>query len=124
MTEKYVPEWEKPCWITAIRKTLGTSEERIKELAKKVGWDGQAFGLSISHTIQVAWDLIGKMPDLSLTKEAQGMTPKAFSGSKTTQAKTGLVFTKNHVMPMVKGVLSNYNGHGDEQIVVVATYET
>ena len=121
--EKYVPEWEKPCWIVAINKTLGTPEKRIRELAKKAGWDGKTFGAQIHQTIQVAWDLIGKMPDLSLTKAARGMTPKTFSGSDKTEGKTGMVFTKGHVMPMVNGKVSNYNGHGDEEIVAVATYE-
>lgn len=118
--EKYVPEWEKPCWITAVHNTLGTPDEKIKKLAKKNGWDGECDGAPLHTVIQVIWDLIGKMPDLSLTKAAKGMTPKEFSG---TQKKTGVVFTRAHVMPMVNGKVSNFNGHGEEQVVAVATYE-
>lgn len=117
--QKYVPEWEKPCWIVAINKTLGTPEAKIKELAKKAGWDGKSFGAAVHQTIQVAWDLIGKMPDLSQTKAAKGMTPKEYSGKTNL---TGLVFTRKHVMPMVNGTVSNFNGHGEEQVIAVATY--
>jgi hypothetical protein len=117
---KFVPEWEKPCWIVAINQTLGTPEAKIKALAKKAGWDGKSFGAPVHTAIQVAWDVIGKMPDLSQTKAAKGMTPKEYS-SKTNL--TGMVFTSKHVMPMVNGRVSNFNGHGDEPIIAVATYE-
>jgi hypothetical protein len=118
--EAYQPEWEKPCWIVAIKNTLGVSEEKIKELALKHDWDGKSDGLAVKNVIMIVWDLIGHMPDLSLTKDSRGMTPKEFSG---TQGKTGLVFTKAHVMPMVNGKVSNFNGHGEEEIAAVATYK-
>lgn len=116
---KYQPEWVKPCWLVAINQTLGTPEEKIKKLAIKNGWDGESEGATVNTTIQIVWDLIGKMPDLSLTKESRGKTARDFSG---TTNETGLVFTKAHVMPMVNGRLSNFNGHGEEPIVAVATY--
>jgi hypothetical protein len=117
---KFVPEWEKPCWVVAINQTLGTPETKIKALAKKAGWDGKSFGAPVHTTIQIAWDVIGKMPDLSQTKAAKDMTPKEYS---STTKFTGMVFTRKHVMPMVNGKVSNFNGHGDEQIIAVATYE-
>lgn len=118
--EKYVPEWEKECWVTAIHKTLGTPDAEIKKLAKKAGWDGVCFGAPVNVVIKVIWDLIGKMPDLALTKAAKGMTPKEFSG---TQEKTGVVFTRGHVMPMVNGIVSNFNGYGEDEVVVVASFD-
>jgi hypothetical protein len=118
LEDKHVPEWEKPCWVTAINKALGTPEDEIKELAKRAGWDGESFGAPVHTVIQVIWDKIGKMPDLSLTKTARGMTAKEFS---STQNKTGVVFTKHHVMPMINGKLSNFNGHGEDEVIAVAT---
>lgn len=121
--EKYQPEWEKPCWIVAIKNTLGLSEDAIKKLARKNGWDGKSEGLELHKVIQIVWDVIGKMPDLTLTKFAKGKTPRSLSSSSISKGKTGIVFTRAHVMPMVHGVVSNFNGHGEEAVVAVATYE-
>jgi hypothetical protein len=115
----YVPEWEKPCWIVGITKTLGVTDAKVKKLALKNEWDGVSTGLAIKSVLLIVWDLIGHMPDLSLTKDAKGMTARQFSGKTTAR---GLVFTKAHVMPMVRGQVSNFNGHGEEQVVAVASY--
>jgi hypothetical protein len=50
------------------------------------------------------------------------LTPKTLSRSALSKGKTGLVFTRAHVMPMIHGQVSNFNGHGDEPIAAVATY--
>lgn len=118
----YVPVWGLPCWLHAICETTGASEARVKKLAKKEGWDGKSFGITTTQVIGIIWDIYGKMPDLTLTKIAKGKTPKQFSGEQLGGAANGLVFTKAHVMPMLNGVVSNYNGHGDDPITVVATY--
>lgn len=117
-------EWEKPCWIVAINKTLGTSEDKIKELAKSNGWNGQTESLAVQGVIGVVADLLGQIPDLSLTKPARdsGLSAKEFSGSDLAGGKSGLVFTRKHVMPMINGRLSNFNGHGEEPVAAVATY--
>lgn len=49
------------------------------------------------------------------------MTARQFASSKLATGR-GLVFTAAHVMPMVNGTVSNYNGHGEEKVVAVATF--
>lgn len=120
---KFVPEWEKPCWIHAIHKTLGTPETKIKKLAIKNGWDGESEGAKIYQVIGIVMDIIGKMPDLSLTRDTKNMTPKELSDSKIADNRTGLVFTGQHVMPMVHGKISNFNGHDEEKILAVSTWD-
>lgn len=117
-------EWEKPCWVVAINKTLGASDDKIKTLAKSNGWDGKTESLSVQGVIGVTADLLGQIPDLSLTKPARDskMSAKEFSGSDFAAGKSGLVFTRKHVMPMINGRLSNFNGHGEEAVAAVATY--
>lgn len=117
------PDWVKPCWLVAIKNTLGLPESKIKALATKNGWDGVSEGAKVDQVIMMVWDVIGKMPDLSLTRAASTFTPKNLSGSALVDGKTGLVFTRTHVMPMVNGRLSNFNGHGEERVIAVATYD-
>ena len=120
---KSMLEWVKPCWIHAINKTLNVPDKQIQELGVKNGWDGKSSGAPIHIVISIVWDLIGKAPDLTLTKAAKGMTPKEVSSSNLVKNKTGLVFTKQHVMPLVNGQVSNFNGHGEEQILAIATFD-
>ena len=118
----YVPVWELPCWLHAICETTGTPEAKVKKLAIKEGWDGKSDGLAAAKVIGIVWSIHGKMPDLTLTKLAKGKTAKQFSGEGLAAGKTGLVFTRAHVMPMSNGVVSNFNGYGDDEVVIVATY--
>ena len=118
---KYVPEWEKECWVHAINKTLKTPDEKVKQLALENGWDGKSFGAAIKVVISIVYDLMGKMPSLELTRDSKGMTARQFASSKLAVGR-GLVFTRGHVMPMVNGAVSNYNGHGEEEVVVIATF--
>lgn len=120
---EHVPEWEKPCWIVALTRTLGVSESRVKSAARSNGWDSKSSGLPLSTVISVAWDFLGYQPDLSLTKAASSYTVRRLSASHIVNGKTGIVFTKSHVMPLVDGHLSNFNGHGDEMVVVVAIFQ-
>lgn len=122
VTETARPEWEEPCWLVAIHKTLGTDKEKIKKLALRNGWNGVDEGAKIHTVLQIVWDLIGHMPDVTLTKPAAGMTPRQFSGSELAGTMRGLVFTREHVMPLVRGAVSNFNGYGDDKIIAVATY--
>jgi hypothetical protein len=103
----------------ALEKTLRVPEKRITDIARRFGWDGVAFGLSIADTIHIAVAISGKPFDLSQTKAAKSMTARQYSG---TTKLTGLVFVRGHVMPMVKGALSNFNGYGDEEIIAIATF--
>ena len=114
-------DWEKPCWIVALKRTTGASESKIKQLAKKEGWDGQEFGLPTAKTISILWELIGKKPDFTETAKIlkTPTTPKRYSG---TTKLTGLVFTDAHVMPMIRGEVSNFNGHGDDVVKAVVTF--
>jgi hypothetical protein len=113
------PDWERSCWIVALEKTLRVPEKRITDVARSFGWDGVTFGLSVADTIHIAVAITGKPFDLSATKAAKGMTARQYSG---TTKLTGLVFVKGHVMPMVKGALSNFNGYGDDEVLVVAIF--
>lgn len=116
------PDWEKSCWVVALRDTTKTTEAQIKKLAKKNDWDGKSSGLTIEATIRTAWDIIGHMPDLSFTRKASGMTPKSVDLAAPLAGRTGLVFTNKHVMPCVHGRLSNFNGYGDDKVVAVAVW--
>lgn len=117
-----VPDWEKPCWVVALRDTTSADELELYQLARGEGWSGKTTGLELVKVISLAWGIIGHKPDLSLTRPAveQKFTPKTLSSSALVRGKTGLVFTKGHVMPMVSGKLSNFNGHGDEPVIVIA----
>lgn len=116
------PEWEKPCWIVAINKTTGTTDTKIKKMAKTLGWDGKTESLSTNDTISILWDILGKKPDFTQTGviNKNKTTPKKYSGSTKL---TGLVFTKAHVMPMINGTVSNFNGHGEETVTAVVTFD-
>lgn len=46
-------------------------------------------------------------------------TARGFSNKTTVN---GLVFVTGHVMPVVNGTVSNFNGHGDKPITVIAVY--
>jgi len=120
--KKYVPPWEMPCWLHAICETTGAPEAKVKKLALKEGWDGKSQGLAAAKVIGIVWVMQGKMPDLTMTKIAKGKTAKQFSGERLGAGKSGMVFTRDHVMPMVNGVVSNFNGYGDDEVVIVATY--
>lgn len=111
-----VPQWEKSCWIVAISEVLGVPDERVKKVAKQNGWDGQSFGLSIQNTIATFWQILGRKPNFLHIDNYKHLTPKEFSG--TTQLN-GLVFTKGHVMPMQRGRVSNFNGHGEDPVLLV-----
>ena len=120
-SKPFVPDWEKPCWLHAINKTLGTPESRIAKLARKdFGWDGVTKDMALKYVVMLLQDIIGQMPNFDLTREyANKVTARNFSGK--TKAR-GLVFVNGHVMPMVNGVVSNFNGYGSELIKAVATY--
>jgi hypothetical protein len=111
-----------PCWLHAILETTKVSEARVKRLAVNEGWDGKSEGLMVKQVIGIVWNIYGEMPNLNLTREAKDKTPKEFSAHKLGKLHTGLVFTRAHVMPMIKGVVSNFNGYGEELITVVASY--
>lgn len=114
------PEWEKPCWLHALTKIFSKTDIEIQKLAKAEGWDGKSEGLPTNKVISIAWELYGEKPDFSQTKEARNQTPKSYSGKTKL---TGLVFTSSHVMPMIKGVVSNFNGYGDDPVAAVITFD-
>jgi hypothetical protein len=116
LKETFKPEWERECWVVAIQKSTGATEDEIKEIITKHGWDGKTTGASVEQTILTLWDILGYKPDIST--KFNHMTPKQFSGKTDS---TGVVFVKGHVMPLVSGVVSNFNGFGEDKIIAVVT---
>lgn len=109
------PEWEKECWLVALAKVTGRDEAEIKAAAQKNGWDGKSFGLSVAATISTLWSIRGSKPKMDIS--VRGKTPKSISFA----SKTGLLFTAAHVMPIINGVVSNFNGYGDDPIILLTT---
>jgi hypothetical protein len=113
------------CWLWALHQSLGVSMDVIHADAIKLGWDQNPDGaLSLADTVFIAKKHLGYMPDFSATNKSMELklTPKQVEGSKIVGKKNGLVFTKTHVMPLVKGKVSNFNGWGEEPVTVICTY--
>lgn len=118
----HVPDWEKHCWVVALRVVTGKSEAAIVKQAKKHGWKEGVTGgaLGFTETVMVLWDLTGKKPDASLTRSVvveQKLTAREFSATRP--VGKGIVIVKGHVMPFINGKVSNFNGYGDEKVAAV-----
>jgi hypothetical protein len=67
--------------------------------------------------IVLALEHLGYEWSIRGTQEARKMTPREVSAKKW--PGTWLVFTADHVMPLVNGRVTNYNGCGDEPVTFV-----
>jgi hypothetical protein len=107
-----------PCWVVALQTVTGASREEIERLARKNGWDGVTFGATVMVTMMTLWDLTGRKPSTKGMKEvvAAGTTARQFNDPTF----TGLVIVDGHVMPAVKGRVSNFCGFGDHPITIIA----
>jgi hypothetical protein len=110
------PEWAKPCWIVAFHKTFGLTDGACKALARKHGWDGHSFGITNNTCYLMLTELLGRKPRLDTTT-GKGKTPKQFGATRP--AGKGFVMTKDHVMPWVNGTVSNFNGYGDDPVILI-----
>jgi len=108
----------KRCWIVALETVLKASPEKIETVARQNGWDGVKPCLTVNEFALTLWDLTGKKMSFAGTKEITDLnkTPKQFS--ETTQF-TGYIIVDGHVMPCVKGRVSNYCGYGDYPIILI-----
>lgn len=113
-----VPEWEKPCWIVALKKTLGTPEAKSKKLALKHGWDGKSFGIPAQTLYSMVIELLGRKPRLDPVPVKTKMTVNQYANLDHASG-FGLVLSTGHVMPMLNSQLSNINGHSGERVTVV-----
>ena len=107
-----------PCWVVAFQTLTGKSRTELEALALKNGWDGKTFGVTVQTLLLMLWDITGKRPSLAASKPLReaGITAKGFNAPHF----TGLVIVHGHVMPCIRGRVSNFCGHGDQTVEFIA----
>lgn len=97
------------CAIVAAMTLSGKSRREVEGAAAEFGYV-RGEGLP-TWAILALVEKFGARGNVSVRR---GATPRTIGG-----AATGLVFTRSHVMPMVRGRCSNINGEGDELVTFV-----
>lgn len=111
---RLLPAHEDNCVVVALSRITGEAKSKVFRLLLNAG--GRPHGATPAQ-IAVVLERLGYEWSVRGTKEARRMTPREVSGK--TWDGTWLVFTKDHVMPLVRGRVSNFNGCGDEPITFV-----
>ena len=102
------------CAVVALSSITGICESAIFRLLSEMGArrDG-----ATPPQILLALENLGYTWSVGGTQKARQMTPRAVSAERW--PGTWLVFTADHVMPLMRGRVTNFNGCGDEPITVV-----
>jgi hypothetical protein len=100
-----------PCWVVAYNTLTGKSRTELETLARRNGWDGKTFGVTVMTLMLMYWELTGRKPSLGASRNVReaGVTVGRFNDPTF----TGLVVCEGHVMPCVRGRITNLCGHRD-----------
>lgn len=102
------------CAIVAAATLSGLPYRKVKFLAEQsYGYAGK--GLPLWAAVALAEDCLARKRTRLRVRKAG--TPKTLK-----ERFTGLVFTAGHVMPCVKGQVSNFCGHGEELMTLTVHF--
>ncbi|NLS94827.1 MAG: DNA phosphorothioation-associated putative methyltransferase [Planctomycetaceae bacterium] len=102
------------CAVVALSAITGISESAISRLLSEVG--GRRDGATPPQILLVL-ERLGYEWSVEGTQKARQMTAREVSAERWPGA--WLVFTFDHVMPLIRGRVTNFNGCGDERITFV-----
>lgn len=102
------------CAVVALSTITGIPESALSRLLSEVG--GRRDGATPPQILLVLKRL-GYVWSVEGTQKARQMTPREVSAQRWPGA--WLVFTAGHVMPLIRGRVTNFNGCGDEKITFV-----
>lgn len=102
------------CAIVAAATLSGLPYREVKQRAIRA-YDYEGKGMPLWAAVALAEDCLAKRR--SKVKVRNEGTPKTLK-----ERFTGLVFTATHVMPCLKGQVSNFCGNGEEPITLTVHF--
>ena len=102
------------CVIVALGMISGRRRKEVIDLIDDMGCSRQG---ATPVEIAMLLDRLGYNWSVQGTMEARTKTPREVSNEKW--VGSWLIFTRDHVMPLINGRVTNFNGCGDEPITFV-----
>ncbi len=106
---------ENDCSIVALSTISGIDYRKMSLMLRKIGFDPNK-GMQPAP-ISIAAEKLGYTWSVKGTREATGKTANQITNENW--PGTWLIFTKNHVMPLTGGKVTNLCGYGEEPISFV-----